>query len=182
MHIASPLTKRQRSFQSKDHLVDKLARSFWRRLKSVSNIIIQAYGKINSPVTKMPRLVGDIILRGIPMNGKKLRSSSKLLLRSRSRRSRGFRTKCSGSGFSLRPSTKRRSLDTTYRRGCSSRAQTPTIQILSLWILVLIKGLCKLASWATAYTLRRAQSTLRGTMPTKNWMRMEQDLDSMASS
>jgi len=79
MHIASPLTKRQRSFQSKDHLVDKLALSFWRRLKSVSNIIIQAHGKINSSLTKVPRLVRDIILKGILMNGKKLRSSSKLL-------------------------------------------------------------------------------------------------------
>ena len=134
MHIAYPLTKRQRSFQSKDHLVDKLARSFWRRLKSVLNIIIQMYGKINSPLTTMPRLVGDIILKGILMNGKKLRSSSKRLLRSRSRRYRGFRTKCSGLGFSLRRLTRRRSLDTTCRRGCCSRAQTPTIQILLLWI------------------------------------------------
>jgi hypothetical protein len=48
-------------------------------------------------------------LKGILMNGKKLRSSSKLLWRSRSRRSRGFRIKCSGLGFSPRPSTKRRS-------------------------------------------------------------------------
>ena len=109
MHIASPLTKRQRSFRSKDRLVDKLAPSFWRRSKSVSNIIIQAHGKINSSLTKVPRLVKDIILKGIPMNGKKLRSSSKLLWRSRSRRSRGFRIKCSGLGFSPRPSTKRRS-------------------------------------------------------------------------